>query len=264
MRSKTPEDKNLTNQMENIRNIKHHLYLQNCIEIQGNTSKDTSMALANNRENSIKISTTEYLRKSTDHKTESTQMEELNSTPAKDITEETIAESFFKTFDKKDKNAATEALKEKVTNQTSEMENGEKEEVNQRAKKSKETVFIVGDSIIKKIDGHLLTKSINHKFLVKVRTFTTAKTIDLYDHLKPTLRDFNPGLFIIHVGTNDLPLNKTNNERAEEIVNLAESVKKISTNTVISDIVTREDDYKTKANEGNKILEEICGKKVYR
>ena len=143
------------------------------------------------------------------------------------------------------------------------MENGEKEEVDQRAKKSKETVVIVGDSIIKKIDGYLLTKSINYKFLVKVRPFTTAKTIDLYDHLKPTLRDFNPGLFIIHVGTNDLPLNKTNNERAEEIVNLAESVKKISTNTVISDIVTREDDYKTKADEGNKILDEICGKKVY-
>ena len=80
--------------------------------------------------------------------------------------------------------------------------------------------------MIKKIDGYLLTKSINHKFLVKVRPFTTAKTIDMYDHLKPTLRDFDPGLFIIHVGTNDLPLNKTSNEIAEEIVNLAESVKK--------------------------------------
>ena len=112
-------------------------------------------------------------------------------------------------------------------NQTSEMQNGEKE-VDQRAKKSKETVFIVGDSMIKKIDGYLLTKSINHKFLVKVRPFTTAKTIDMYDHLKPTLRDLTPGLFIIHVGTNDLPLNKTSNEIAEEIVNLAESVKKPS------------------------------------
>ena len=115
--------------------------------------------------------------------------------------------------------------------------------------------------MIKKIDGYLLTKSINHKFLVKVRPFTTAKTIDMYDHLKPTLRDFNPGLFIIHVGTNDLPLNKTSNKIAEEIVNLAESVKKPSSNTVISDIINREGGYKTKADEVNKILEEICGKK---
>ena len=79
------------------------------------------MLLVNNRENSIKISKTEHLTKSTNHRTEATEMEELNSTPAKDITEETTAESFYNTFDKKDKNAATEVLKEKVTNQTSEM-----------------------------------------------------------------------------------------------------------------------------------------------
>ena len=63
--------------------------------------------------------------------------------------------------------------------------------------------------------------------MVKVRPFTTAKTIDVYDHLKPTLRDFNPGLFMIHVGTNDLPLNKIRIETAEEIVNLPEFVKKM-------------------------------------
>ena len=111
------------------------------------------------------------------------------------------------------------------------------------------------------IDGYLLTKSINRKFLVKVRPFTTVKTIDMYDHLKPILRDFNLGLFIINVGTSDLPLNKTSNEIVEEIVNLTESVKKSSSNFVISDIVTREDGYKTKTDEANKILEEICGKK---
>ena len=67
MRSKIPK---ITNQLENIKNIKHHLYLQNRIEIQVNTSKDTCMALVNSRENNIKISTTEHLTKSTNHKTE--------------------------------------------------------------------------------------------------------------------------------------------------------------------------------------------------
>ena len=141
------------------------------------------------------------------------------------------------------------------------IQNSVKEEVDQRAKKSKETLFIVGDSMIKKIDGYLLIKFIYHKFLVKVRPFTTAKAIDMFDHLKPTLRDFNPGLFTIHVGTNNLPLNKTSNEIAEEIVNLTKSVKQPSSNIIISDIVTREDGYKTKADEVNKILGEICGKK---
>ena len=56
-------------------------------------------------------------------------------------------------------------------------------------------------------------------------------------------------------------MNKTSNEKAEEIINLAETVKKNSSNIVISDIVTREDGYKTKVDEVNKILEEICGKK---
>ena len=48
--------------------------------MQGNTSKDTSMALVNNRENNNKISTTEHLAKST-NLIEATEMEELNSTP---------------------------------------------------------------------------------------------------------------------------------------------------------------------------------------
>ena len=38
-------------------------------------------------------------------------MEELKSTPAKDITEKTTAESFYNAFDKKDQNAATETFK---------------------------------------------------------------------------------------------------------------------------------------------------------
>ena len=59
-----------------------------------------------------------------------------------------------------------------------------------------------------------------------------------------------------------VPLNKTSNEIAQEIVNLVETgKKKPSSNIIISNIVTPKDDYKTNANEVNKILEEICGKK---
>ena len=103
MRSKIPENNKFTNQLENIRKIKDHLNLQNHIEIHGNTSKDTSIELVNNRENSDKISTTEHLTKSTNHKTktEATAIKELNFTPAKNITEETTVESFYNTFDKK-------------------------------------------------------------------------------------------------------------------------------------------------------------------
>ena len=85
--------------------------------------------------------------------------------------------------------------------------------------------------------------------------------VNMYDHLQSTLRAFSPGLFIIHNGNNDQPLNKASNKIAEEILNLAKSVKKTSSNIVISSIVTREDDCKTKVDKVNKMLEEICGKK---
>ena len=87
MRSKIPKNKKLANQLENIRKIKYHLSLHNRVEIQGNTSKDISMELVNNCENSNEISTTKHLTNSTNHKTEATEIQELNSTPAKNITE---------------------------------------------------------------------------------------------------------------------------------------------------------------------------------
>ena len=44
-------------------------------------------------------------------------------------------------------------------------------------------------------------------FIVKVRPFSSAKTIDMEEYTKPTKRDFNPDLYMLHVGTNDLSLN---------------------------------------------------------
>ena len=139
MLPKIPENKKLTNHLESIKKIKH-LYLQTRIEIQRNTAKYSSMALVNNPENRISISKTEHPTKSTNLK-QTTEMEELNSTPAKEITEETTAESFSNTFDKKNHNGASEALKEKVTSQVSKIQIGVKEEVDQRAKKLRDAVF---------------------------------------------------------------------------------------------------------------------------
>ena len=39
------------------------------------------------------------------------------------------------------------------------------------SKQKKNKVIIVDGSMIKQIDGYLLTSSINHKYLVKVRPF---------------------------------------------------------------------------------------------
>ena len=74
---------------------------------------------------------------------------------------------------------------------------------------SKETVFILGDSMVKKVNGFYLTRNIKHKFLVKVRLFGSAKTRCMYDHAKPTIRELNPEHIILHVGANDLNTEKT-------------------------------------------------------
>ena len=43
--------------------------------------------------------------------------------------------------------------------------------------------------MVKKIDGYLLTSSINHRYIVKVRPFLSAKAIDVVDYIKPIQRD---------------------------------------------------------------------------
>ena len=52
--------------------------------------------------------------------------------------------------------------------------------------KSKTSVFNVGGSIIYKVDGYLLTSSLHYQNLVKTRPFSSVKTIDMYNYIKPT------------------------------------------------------------------------------
>ena len=104
---------------------------------------------------------------------------------------------------------------------------------------SKETVFILGDSMVKKVNGFYLTRNIKHKFLVKVRPFSSAKTRCMYDHAKPTIRELNPEHIILQVGANDLNTEKTASQISNSILDVANSLKK-ETNTIqVSLIVLR-------------------------
>ena len=96
---------------------------------------------------------------------------------------------------------------------------------------SKETVFILGDSMVKKVNGFYLTRNIKHKFLVKVRLFGSAKTRCMYDHAKPTIRELNPEHIILHVGTNDLNSERTASQISKSILDLVNSLRN-ETNTI--------------------------------
>ena len=112
-----------------------------------------------------------------------------------------------------------------------------------KQKQTRKTAFIIGDSMVKKIDGYLLTSSVNHKYIVKVRPFLSAKTIDMLDYIKPTQRDE----YLLHVGTNDLSSNKSPEQISLDILDLANSLK-LDNNTVIaSSIVPRDDENKKKS-----------------
>ena len=88
--------------------------------------------------------------------------------------------------------------------------------------KNKTNVYILGDSIVKKLNGYLLTRKIKHKHLVKVRSFSGAKISCMTDHVKPILRDINPDHIILHAGTKDLRTENTASQIAKAISDITE------------------------------------------
>ena len=112
--------------------------------------------------------------------------------------------------------------------------------------------------MVKKVDGFHLTKHIKHKYLVKVKSFSSAKTRCMHDHVKPTMRDFNSEHVIIHVGTNDLNSDKTASQIANSIAELALSLKNDNKNIYVSLIVPRIDNLNNKVNEVNSCLTNMC------
>ena len=57
------------------------------------------------------------------------------------------------------------------------------------SRREKSEIYILGDSMIKKLNRYFLTKKVRHKYLIKVRPFSDAKVSCTVDHVKPTLRD---------------------------------------------------------------------------
>ena len=76
--------------------------------------------------------------------------------------------------------------------------------------------------MINKVDGCLLRSFLKHQYLVKTNIFSIPKTIDVYYYIKLIQREFNPEIFVLHVGTNDLLLNKQLKQISEDGVTLAE------------------------------------------
>ncbi|PFX20440.1 Polypeptide N-acetylgalactosaminyltransferase 2 [Stylophora pistillata] len=97
---------------------------------------------------------------------------------------------------------------------------------------------IIGDSIIRNIQGWQLGKEVGHR--VVVNSFAGAATSDMSHYVKPTL-DKKPHQIILHAGTSHLG-KLSPSEIADNIVDLAREIESSTDDQVIiSELVSRSD-----------------------
>ena len=104
----------------------------------------------------------------------------------------------------------------------------------------------------------MVKESIKSKFVVKARPFSSAKTVDMQDYIKPAKRNFYPALYILHIDTNDFLLEDTLEAISKRIIATAENLKTQHNEVVISNIVARRDDLKQKGKALTNILIDKC------
>ena len=97
---------------------------------------------------------------------------------------------------------------------------------------------ILGDSIVKHIQGWEI-KKLDNKQKVYMRQFSGSKVTCVKYYVKPSIRENNSDHIIFHVGTNDVPSDKTLQVIAQSIVDLAKSVTNDNLQVTVSSIVPR-------------------------
>ena len=143
-------------------------------------------------------------------------------------------------------------------NETLITDNNSRNEQNSQVNKNttsnkKRSVTILGDSMVKGIEGYKMKKALNNKINVYIKSFPGAIIEDMYSYAKPSLKH-DPNVIIIHCGTNDLREEKPAEIIADEIVTLAHSLKTDSNEVVVSGIVPRRDKLDEKRKEVNNYL----------
>ncbi len=125
------------------------------------------------------------------------------------------------------------------------------------ARSNKRTTVILGDSLLKNVRGWEMKKRCNKNEQIYVKCFPGATTYDLKSYCIPSIEK-DPECIILHIGTNDLKSNKSEVEIAEEIVNLAKSVKNKDIEVKISGLIPRGDGLEAKRSKVNHVLHDLC------
>ena len=108
------------------------------------------------------------------------------------------------------------------------------------AMKNKRSVTILGDSMIKGIQGYKMKQALKNEVNVYVKSFPGANVEDMNSYVKPTQKR-SPNAIVIHCGTNELREEKPAEIIADDIVTLARSLKTDTNDVIVSGIVPRAD-----------------------
>ena len=127
-----------------------------------------------------------------------------------------------------------------------------------RKKPNERSITIIGDSMVKDVDPFELRKKINNKNTKVYRHNFNGATINAMKHHSIPVMEFEPDLAILHVGTNSLRSGDVENKIAEDILCLANGMKKDTNEIIVSSIITRRDEYKEKAEKVNDYLQIKC------
>ena len=146
----------------------------------------------------------------------------------------------------------------KTTNEHSDKEKTEKKKQNKDNPSSSKNVYILGDSMVKNVEGWKLKKSLRQNQNVFVRSFSGAKIKCMKDYVKPCIRENNPEYIILHVGTNELKSESTPERIAKSVVDVGKNIQSDNRTVAISSIVPRNDNFNNKAMEVNKELCKMC------
>ena len=123
--------------------------------------------------------------------------------------------------------------------------------------KKRSTTEILGDSMVKGIQGFKMKEAVRHKENFFVRSFPGANIDAMNSYVCPTTKK-SPSRIILHCGANDLNTNQSLWTIAEDIIELAKAMENKDTEVLVSSIVQRRDKFNGKALEVNKALEREC------
>ena len=126
---------------------------------------------------------------------------------------------------------------------------------------------IIGDSLVKNIKAWELKEKCDSSDKVYVKCFNGATIKDMKSYIQPTI-ERKPNLIVLHTGTNDLSLKLNNEQKSElqianEIFELAKSIKENGIEVVISGLLPRGDRLETNRKRVNLILADLCTENNY-